>query len=128
MCVYVYLRRTYSVICLEIVNVLAKDERPQVFAEEFDYVEGIVEAGSIARESVMRPKKFGSCLATISVVWERDVICMLSFRGKCTFLQDPDRHDNPAPQVYNAPHRDVPRRLSSWEYLPLLHRPRLCQM
>lgn len=45
-------------ICLEVVNVLAKDERPQVFAEKFDYVEGVVEAGSIARESVMRRTKF----------------------------------------------------------------------
>lgn len=53
-CVYLAAHVTYSVICLEIVNVLAKDERPQVLAEEFDYVEGVVEAGSVARESVLR--------------------------------------------------------------------------
>jgi hypothetical protein len=42
------------VVCLEIVNVLAKDEGPKVFAEKLDYVEGVVEAGPIAGESVLR--------------------------------------------------------------------------
>jgi hypothetical protein len=48
------------VIGLEIVNVLSKDEGPQVFAEKLDYVESVVEAGSVARESVLRQAEFGS--------------------------------------------------------------------
>lgn len=55
-----FVRRTYSVIGLEIVNVLSKDEGPQVFAEKLDHVEGVVEAGSVARESVLRQAEFGS--------------------------------------------------------------------
>lgn len=40
-----------AVVCLEVVYVFAEDEGPEVFAEEFDDVEGVVEAGAVAGES-----------------------------------------------------------------------------
>lgn len=42
---------TYAMVCLEVVDVFAEDEGPEVFAEEFDDVEGVVEAGAVAGES-----------------------------------------------------------------------------
>lgn len=38
-------------ISFEVVDLFAEDEHPQVFAEEFYYVEGIGEAGTVAGES-----------------------------------------------------------------------------
>lgn len=40
-----------AVVRLQVVNVLAKDEGPEVFAEELDDVEGVVEARAVAGES-----------------------------------------------------------------------------
>lgn len=118
-----FLWRTYSVICLEVVNVLAKDERPQVLAEKLDYVEGVVEAGSVARESVapsMIRDLFSYCF-----FWILDTDMWKMSR---TFPQDPAQRDIPATRACNAPHRDAPRRLSSWAYPPLLlRRPRPCR-
>ena len=36
----------------QVVDLLAEDEHPEVFAEEFDYVESVCEAGSVAGESI----------------------------------------------------------------------------
>lgn len=44
----------YAVVRLQVVNVLAKDEGPEVFAEELDDVEGVVEARAVAGESAMK--------------------------------------------------------------------------
>ena len=41
-------RGTNAVICLEVVNVLAEDEGPEVFAEKFDNVESIVKARTVS--------------------------------------------------------------------------------
>lgn len=39
-------------VCLEVVNVFAEEEGPKIFAEKLYDVEGIVEAGAVAGESV----------------------------------------------------------------------------
>lgn len=36
---------------LQVVDLFAEDELPEVFAEEFYYVEGVCEAGAVAGES-----------------------------------------------------------------------------
>lgn len=43
----------YAVVRLQVVNVLAKDEGPEVFAEELYDVEGVVEARAVAGESAI---------------------------------------------------------------------------
>jgi hypothetical protein len=40
------------VICLEIVDLLLEEQCPEVFAEEFDDIEGCCGAWSVARESM----------------------------------------------------------------------------
>lgn len=40
-----------AMVCFEVVDVFAEDEGPEVFAEELDDVEGVVEAGAVAGES-----------------------------------------------------------------------------
>lgn len=47
------LLQTYAVVRLQVVNVLAKDEGPEVFAEKLDDIEGVVEAGAVAGESAV---------------------------------------------------------------------------
>jgi hypothetical protein len=43
---------TDPMVCLEIVNLLLKEDGPQVFAEELDHVEIVDEAGTVAGEPV----------------------------------------------------------------------------
>ncbi len=38
-------------VCLEVIYLLSKNEHPEVFAEEFDYVECVCKAWPVARES-----------------------------------------------------------------------------
>jgi hypothetical protein len=39
--------RTNPVICFQVVNVLAEDERPEILAKKLDHVKCVVEPGSI---------------------------------------------------------------------------------
>lgn len=40
-------------ICLEVVDVLAEDERPQIFAKKLDDIERIVESRPVSREPIL---------------------------------------------------------------------------
>lgn len=40
-----------AVVGLEVVDLLLEDEHPEVLADELDGVEGVVEAGAVAREA-----------------------------------------------------------------------------
>lgn len=40
-------------VCLKVVNILAKHQCPEIFAQELDDVECIVESWSVSRESVV---------------------------------------------------------------------------
>jgi hypothetical protein len=42
-----------AVVCLEVVDLLAEEQRPEVFADEFDVVEGGLGAGPVGAESVL---------------------------------------------------------------------------
>lgn len=42
---------SYPVIRLEVIDILAKDERPQVLAQKLDDVERVVEPRPVAREA-----------------------------------------------------------------------------
>lgn len=42
---------TYPVVRLQVVDLLAEDEHPEVLAEELDHVEGVVEAWAVPREA-----------------------------------------------------------------------------
>lgn len=53
--------KTYSVVCLEVIYLFAEDEHPEVFAEEFYYVEGVCEARSIAGESMRGVQQVSLC-------------------------------------------------------------------
>jgi hypothetical protein len=44
-------------ICLEVVDLFLEHERPEIFAEELDHVEGVVEAGPVAREPASEGKQ-----------------------------------------------------------------------
>ena len=45
---------TYPVVRLQVVDLLAEDEHPEVLAEELDHVEGVVEARAVPREAAAR--------------------------------------------------------------------------
>lgn len=45
---------THPVVRLQVVDLLAEDEHPEVLAEELDHVEGVVEARAVPRESATR--------------------------------------------------------------------------
>lgn len=47
---------------LEVVDLFAEDEHPKVFAEEFDGVEGICEAGAVEGEPVRVGVSMLSCI------------------------------------------------------------------
>jgi hypothetical protein len=44
-------KKTYPMVGFEIVNLLLEEDGPEVFAEEFDDVQVVEEAGTVARES-----------------------------------------------------------------------------
>lgn len=78
----------HSVIRFQVVDVLAKDERPKVLAEELDDVERIVEAWAIPREPV-----FPALLAAD----------YSNMRIRATFPRDPVLHDIRWSRVCSAP-------------------------
>lgn len=44
-------RKAYTMVGLQIINLLAEDERPDVLAQELDHVERVGEAGAVAGEA-----------------------------------------------------------------------------
>jgi hypothetical protein len=44
-------KKTYPMVGFEIVNLLLEEDGPKVFAEEFDNVQVVEKAGTVARES-----------------------------------------------------------------------------
>ena len=65
---------TYAMIRLEIVNLLLEEDGPEVFAQEFDDVEAVDEAGAVAGESG------GRVVSSASVDCSS---CSCAFKLKC---------------------------------------------
>ena len=54
-------RPTHPVVRLQVVDLLAEDEHPEVLAEELDHVEGVIEARAVPREAAADRWDVSSC-------------------------------------------------------------------
>lgn len=72
---------TYPVVRLQIVDLLAEDEHPEVLTEELDHVEGVVEARAVPREAATRGQ-IGGMSAHVPTFPADDIGTRVAVKGR----------------------------------------------